>query len=45
MAGGQYGGVGADFVLYPLIYTWLKFAFPQNVEGCQRGEKEAPTDH
>jgi hypothetical protein len=29
---GQHGGVGADFVLHPLIHTLLEFDVAQNVE-------------
>ena len=34
--GEQHGGVGADFVLHPLIHTLLKFTLAQDVDYGQR---------
>jgi len=36
---GQHGGMGADFVLYPLIHTLLGFALVQDVENKKAESK------
>ena len=37
--GGKRGGLGADFVLHPLIHTLLEFDPAQDVEKKKRSQK------
>ena len=38
-SGGQHGGVGADFVLHPLIHTFPSGNSAQNLVACSQTEK------
>jgi len=43
--GGQPGGVGADFILHPLIHTLLEVTLVQNAVGVQVNEVEKENPH